>query len=216
MTSTIKCLIRKVGYGGIRSVQPQIWQRWVGQAGAESSLRLPSGQSVQPVLEKLQLLLASGEYPCPSGSPYLKELKMDASVNFIWLPIDRVAELLEVSVKTIRRMIKANQLNSLLHQIPTMKGKSYKTFILADEQLVQLEYWRFRQTLIQPDLWYEEEIIIGDPQDEDDRNRFRSVFLVYLDNELPQKTDKEQVKKVIRKHNRISARGQRVSLRKIS
>jgi len=141
---------------------------------------------------------------------------MDASVNFIWLPIDRVAELLEVSVKTIRRMIKANQLNSLLHQIPTMKGKSYKTFILADEQLVQLEYWRFRQTLIQPDLWYEEEIIIGDPQDEDDRNRFRSVFLVYLDNELPQKTDKEQVKKVIRKHNRISARGQRVSLRKIS
>jgi len=141
---------------------------------------------------------------------------MDDNVNFIWLPIDRVASLMEVSVKTIRRMIKANQLISLLHQIPTMKGKSYKTFILADDNLVQREYWRFRQTLIQPDLWYEEEIILGEPQDEDDSNRFRSVFLVYLDNDLPLKTDKEKVKKVIRKHNRNSARGQRVSLRKIS
>ncbi len=216
MTSTIKCLVRQVGFSGFRSVQPQIWQAWVGQPGDESFLRLPSGQSVQAVLGKLQLLLNSGAYPCPSGSPYLKELKMDDSVNFIWLPIDRVATLMEVSVKTIRRMIKANQLISLMHQIPTMKGKSYKTFILADDNLVQREYWRFRQTLIQPDLWYEEEIIIGEPQDEDDSNRFRSVFLVYLDNDLPQKTDKEQVKKVIRKHNRNSARGQRVSLRKIS
>jgi hypothetical protein len=216
MTSTIKGLVRKVGLGSFRNVQPQIWQKWVGQPGVESSLRLPSGQSVQPLIGKLQLLRDSGEYPCPSGSLYLKELKMDDNVYFIWLPIDRVAELMEVSVKTIRRMIKANQLVSLIHQIPTMKGKSSKTFILADEQLVQREYWRFRQTLIQPDLWYEEDIILGEPSDEDDSNRFRSVFLVYLDNDLPTKTNKEQVKKVIRKHNRNSARGQRVSLRKLS
>jgi hypothetical protein len=165
---------------------------------------------------KLLFLRDSGDYPCPSGSLYLKELKMNDNFYFIWLPIDRVAELMEVSVKTIRRMIKANQLVSLIHQIPTMKGKSYKTFILADEQLALREYWRYRQTLIQPDLWYEEDIIIGEPRDEDDSNRFRSVFLVYLDNDLPQKTNKEEVKKVIRKHNRNSARGQRVSLRKLS
>jgi hypothetical protein len=161
-------------------------------------------------------MLISGETECPSGSQYLKELKMDESVRFIWLPIDRVASLMNLSVKTIRRMIKANQLTALIHQIPTMKGKSSKTFILADDQLVQLEYWRFRQTLIQPDLWYEEDIIVGEASDEDDSNRFRSVFLVYLDNDLPMKTNKEQVKKVIRKHNRNSERGQRVSLRNLS
>jgi len=216
MTSTIKCLVRKVGLGSFRSVQPQIWQKWVGQAGDEGSLRLPSGQSVQAVTEKLQFLLIYGETECPSGSQYLKELKMDDSVRFIWLPIDRVASLMNLSVKTIRRMIKANQLTALIHQIPTMKGKSSKTFILADGQLVQLEYWRFRQTLMQPDLWYEEDIIIGEHSDEDDSNRFRSVFLVYLDNDLPQKTNKEQVKKVIRKHNRNSERGHRVSLRNLS
>lgn len=216
MTSTIKCLVRKVGIGGFRSVQPQIWQKWVGQPGDEGSLRLPSGQSVQAVIGKLQFLLISGETECPSGSQYLKETKMDDSVKFIWLPIDRVASLMSLSVKTIRRMIKANQLTALIHQIPTMKGKSSKTFILADDQLVQLEYWRFRQTLIQPDLWYEEDIIIGEPSDEDDSNRFRSVFLVYLDNELPLKTNKEQVKKVIRNHNRNSERGKRVSLRNLS
>lgn len=216
MTSTIKCMVRKVGFGGFGSVQPQIWQKWVGQPGDEGSLRLPSGHSVQAVTEKLQFLLISGETECPSGSQYLKELKMDDSVRFIWLPIDRVASLMNLSVKTIRRMVKANQLTALIHQIPTMKGKSSKTFILADDQLVQLEYWRFRQTLIQPDLWYEEDIIIGEPSDEDDSNRFKSVFLVYLDNDLPQKTNKEQVKKVIRKHNRNSERGKRVSLRNLS
>lgn len=216
MTSTITCLVRKVEFGGFRSVQPQIWQKWVGQPGCEGSLRLPSGQSVQAVTEKLQFLQISGETECPSGSQYLKELKMDDGVRFIWLPIDRVASLKNLSVKTIRRMIKANQLTALIHQIPTMKGKSSKTFILADDQLVQLEYWRFRQTLIQPDLWYEEDIIVGEASDEDDSNRFRSVFLVYLDNDLPMKTNKEQVKKVIRKHNRNSERGHRVSLRNLS
>lgn len=215
METTMKSVILQVGFCDLKSVQPLFRQYAVGQAGCEGSLRLPAGQSVQAVTGILRNSRMNRSVTCPSGSQYLKELKMDERVDFIWLPIDRVALLMNVSVKTIRRMIKANQLTALIHQIPTVNGKSYKTFILADEKLVLAEYWKFRQTLIRPDLWYEEDIVVGECSDEDDSNRFRSVFLVFLDNELHEKTDKVQVKKVIRKHNRNS-RGMHVSIRTIS
>jgi hypothetical protein len=151
-------------------------------------------------------LLISGETKCPSGSQYLKELKMDDRVRFIWLPIDRVASLMNLSVKTIRRMIKANQLTALIHQIPTMKGKSSKTFILADEQLIQLEFGMYMQTLIRPDLWFEEEIVLGkddnqeqDAETEDYTIRYKSVFLVYMDNEILEKADETNTKQAVRK-----------------
>jgi hypothetical protein len=141
---------------------------------------------------------------------------MSDRVDFIWLPIDRVALLLKVSVKTIRRMIKDNKLIALLHQIPTVRGKTYKTFILADEQLIQLEFGMYMQTLIRPDLWFEEEIIIGNAEvgeagvedesgddskvnDTDNATRYRSVFLVFMDNELSEKADATNTKQAVRK-----------------
>ncbi|MFB3844397.1 MAG: hypothetical protein ACE14O_01435 [Candidatus Cloacimonadaceae bacterium] len=131
---------------------------------------------------------------------------MDDNVRFIWLPLDRVAILLKVSVKTIRRMIKDQKLIALLHQIPTVRGKTYKTFILADEQLIQLEFGMYMQTLIRPDLWFEEEIVLGkdDNQDgdietEDDAPRYNSVFLVFMDNEILEKADAASTKQAVRK-----------------
>jgi hypothetical protein len=212
MNTTIRSVNLKVGFISLKSVQPLICEKAVGQAGCEGSLRLPAGQVVQAVAEILRNARINSPIKCPSGSLYLKELKMNEQVDFLWLPIDRVALLMKVSVKTIRRMIKAKQLTALMHQIPTKVGKTYKTFILADDELFRLEYMMFRQTIIRPDLWFEEEIVIGESIDDDDSNRFRSVFLVFLDNELYEKTDKEQVKKVIRKHNRNS-RGMHVSIR---
>lgn len=199
MTSTIKSLVRRVGLGDFGGVQPVNREIWVGQARGEGSLYLPCGQSVQLVKEILQKSRL-----CPRGSLYLKELKMSDRVDFIWLPIDRVALLLKVSVKTIRRMIKDQKLIALLHQIPTVRGKTYKTFILADEQLIQLEFSMYMQTLIRPDLWFEEEIVLGkynnqekDAEAEDDAFRYRSVFLVYMDNELLEKADATNTKQEV-------------------
>jgi len=201
MKSTMKSLIRRVGLGDFGDVQPVNREIWVGQAGGEGSLYLPCGQSVQVVREILRKSRL-----CPSGSLYLKELKMSDRVDFIWLPIDRVALLLKVSVKTIRRMIKDNKLIALLHQIPTVRGKTLKTFILADEQLIQLEFGMYMQTLIRPDLWFEEEIILGndsnqeqDADTEEDAPRYKSVFLVYMDNEIIEKADATNTKLVVRK-----------------
>ncbi|MDP2173328.1 MAG: hypothetical protein Q8J62_06100 [Candidatus Cloacimonadaceae bacterium] len=201
MTSTVKSLMRWIGLGDFGGVQPVNPGIWVGQAGGEGSLYLTSSQSVQVVREILRKSRL-----CPSGSLYLKELKMSDRVDFIWLPIDRVALLLKVSVKTIRRMIKDNKLIALLHQIPTVRGKTLKTFILADEQLIQLEFGLYMQTLIRPDLWFEEEIILGnesnleqDADTEEDAPRYNSVFLVFMDNELMEKADVTNTQQAVRK-----------------
>jgi hypothetical protein len=201
MTTMIRSIRLKLGISDFGGVQPVNREIWVGQAGGEGSPYLPCGQSVQLVREILRKSRL-----CPSGSLYLKELKMSDRVDFIWLPIDRVALLLKVSVKTIRRMIKDHKLIALLHQIPTVRGKTLKTFILADEQLIQLEFGLYMQTLIRPDLWFEEEIVLGkddnqeqEAETEDDAFRYKSVFLVFMDNELSEKADATNTKQAVRK-----------------
>jgi len=96
MKTTIRSVVLKVGFTDFRTVQPLKSLKAVGQTGCESSLYLPSGQFVQAV----GAVLRKSQVKCPSVSQYLKELKMDERVDFIWLPIDRVAMLMKVSVKT--------------------------------------------------------------------------------------------------------------------
>jgi len=100
---------------------------------------------------------------------------MDMKVDFIWLPIDRVAMLLNKNLKTIRRMVDAGKLTALKHQIPTKNGATIKTFVLATEEIIQAEYDRFRDSLRKPELYFEEEINLGE-------HSYPSVFLVYYDN----------------------------------
>ena len=78
---------------------------------------------------------------------------MDMKVDFIWLPIDRVAMLLNKNLKTIRRMVDAGKLTALKHQIPTKNGATIKTFVLATEEIIQAEYDRFRDSLRKPELY---------------------------------------------------------------
>ena len=100
---------------------------------------------------------------------------MDMKVDFIWLPIDRVALLMNKNLKTIRRMVDAGKLTALKHQIPTKNGATIKTFVLATEVIIQAEYDRFRDSLRKPELYFEEEIELG-------VHSYPSVFLVYYDN----------------------------------
>ncbi|MFA4958362.1 MAG: hypothetical protein WC535_00550 [Candidatus Cloacimonas sp.] len=100
---------------------------------------------------------------------------MDCRVDYIWLPLDRVAVLLGKNLKTIRRMLAAGKLTALKHQIPTKNGATIKTFILATEEIIAAEYEHYRDKLRRPELYFEEEIEVG-------VQSYPSVFLVYYEN----------------------------------
>ncbi len=145
------------------------------QAGGEkqpnSLITMVRGQNVQA----LSLILRQSLGKCPSGSRFLKDIQMDCRVDYIWLPIDRVALLMNKNLKTIRRMVDAGKLTALKHQIPTKNGATIKTFVLATEEIIQAEYDRFRDSLHKPELYFEEEIEVG-------VQSYPSVFLVYYEN----------------------------------
>ncbi len=126
-------------------------------------------------VQALERIFQDFRLKCPSGSQFLKDLDMDMKVDFIWLPIDRVALLLNKNLKTIRRMVDAGKLTALKHQIPTKNGATIKTFVLATEEIIQAEYDRFRDSLRKPELYFEEVIVLG-------VHSYPSVFLVYYDN----------------------------------
>jgi hypothetical protein len=71
-------------------------------------------------------------------------------------------------------MVAAGKLIALKHQIPTKNGATIKTFILATEEIIAAEYERYRDKLRRPELYFEEEIKLGE-------FCFPSVFLVYYD-----------------------------------
>ena len=147
------------------------------QAGGEkqpnSLITMVRGQNVQA----LSLILRQSLGKCPSGSRFLKDIQMDCRVDYIWLPLDRVAVLLGKNLKTIRRMVAAGKLIALKHQIPTKNGATIKTFILATEEIIAAEYERYRDKLRRPELYFEEEIKLGEFS-------FPSVFMVYYDDAL--------------------------------
>jgi len=136
-----------------------------------SLITMLRGQNVQA----LERIFEDSKLKCPSGSQFLKDLDMDMKVDLIWLPIDRVAMLMNKNLKTIRRMVDAGKLTALKHQIPTKNGATIKTFVLATEEIIQAEYDRFRDNLRKPELYFEEEIMLG-------VHSYPSVFLVYYDN----------------------------------
>ena len=142
-----------------------------GEKQPNSLITMMRGQNVQA----LSLIFQDSRLKCPSGSQFLKDLDMDMKVDFIWLPIDRVALLMNKNLKTIRRMVDAGKLTALKHQIPTKNGATIKTFVLATEEIIQAEYDRFRDSLRKPELYFEEEIELG-------VHTYPCVFLVYYDN----------------------------------
>ena len=141
-----------------------------GEKQPNSLITMVRRQNVQA----LSLILRQSRGKCPSGSRFLKDIQMDCRVDYIWLPLDRVAMLLGKNLKTIRRMVAAGKLTALKHQIPTKNGATIKTFILATEEIIAAEYERYRDKLRRPELYFEEEIKLGE-------FCFPSVFLVYYD-----------------------------------
>ena len=171
MTSKKRChseVRNRANQGNVQAGTPV--QAGVGMRH-NSLITMMRGQNVQA----LDRIFQDSRLKCPSGSQFLKDLDMDMKVDFIWLPIDRVAMLLNKNLKTIRRMVDAGKLTALKHQIPTKNGATIKTFVLATEEIILAEYDRFRDSLRKPELYFEEVIVLG-------VHSYPSVFLVYYDN----------------------------------
>ena len=143
-----------------------------GEKQPNSLITMVRGHNVQA----LSLILRQSLGKCPSGSRFLKDIQMDCRVDYIWLPLDRVAMLLGKNLKTIRRMVAAGKLIALKHQIPTKNGATIKTFILATEEIIAAEYEHYRDKLRRPVLYFDVEIKLGE-------FCFPSVFLVYYNDE---------------------------------
>ena len=106
MTTKKRCqseVQNRVNQGNVQAGTPV-------QAGVDmrlnSLITMMRGQNVQA----LDRIFQDSRLKCPSGSQFLKDLDMDMKVDFIWLPIDRVAMLLNKNLKTIRRMVDAGNL----------------------------------------------------------------------------------------------------------
>jgi len=171
MTTKKRCqseVQKRVNRGNVQAGIPV--QAGVGMR-LNSLITMMRDQNVQA----LDRIFEDSKLKCPSGSQFLKDLDMDMKVDLIWLPIDRVAMLMNKNLKTIRRMVDAGKLTALKHQIPTKNGATIKTFVLATEEIIQAEYDRFRDNLRKPELYFEEEIMLG-------VHSYPSVFLVYYDN----------------------------------
>ncbi len=72
-------------------------------------------------------------------------------------------------------MVNAGKLTALKNQIPTKKWATIKTFVLTTEEIIQVEYNWFRDSLRKPELYFEEVIELG-------VHSYPSVFLVYYEN----------------------------------
>lgn len=64
---------------------------------------------------------------------------MERDFTMIWLPLARVAELTGKSVKTIRRMVKDGNMVAVKRIVPSGKSHTTKTFVLAIDELLDLE-----------------------------------------------------------------------------
>jgi len=64
---------------------------------------------------------------------------MAANVELVWLPLVRVAALQGKSVKTIRRMIEEGSLVAVKRNVKGSRNHTNKSFVLADQQTVDLD-----------------------------------------------------------------------------
>ncbi len=116
MTTKKRChseVQKRASKGNVQAGTPV--QAGVGMR-LNSLITMLRGQNVQA----LERIFEDSKQKCPSGSQFLKDLDMDMKVDLIWLPIDRVAMLMNKNLKTIRRMVDAGKLTALKHHTKSL------------------------------------------------------------------------------------------------
>jgi hypothetical protein len=74
------------------------------------------------------------------NGPYAERLRMsNKKIKAIWLSLERVAELKGCSTRTVWRYINTNLIQTYKHLIKVGQRMVYKTFVLTDPEMLQLE-----------------------------------------------------------------------------
>lgn len=133
----------------------------------KTTLRMASSQNVQVLRSFMSMCLAK----CPSAPFNLDGYIMDDNVKLIWLPADRVAMLMERSIKTVRRMILDQKYPSVKRSVSIQGTRTQKLFMLCDQELIDLENEHCRKLNLKP--IYNEYIDLNHNQVE-----FTSVFVI--------------------------------------
>ena len=112
----------------------------------KSSLRMASSQNVQVLRSFMSKCLGK----CPSAPFNLDGYIMDDNVKLIWLPADRVAMLMERSIKTVRSMILDHKYPSVKRSVSIQGTRTQKLFMLCDQELIDLENEHCRKLNLKP------------------------------------------------------------------
>jgi hypothetical protein len=112
----------------------------------KGSLRMASSQNVQVLRRFLSMCLAK----CPSAPFNLDGYIMDDNVKLLWLPADRVAMLMNRSIKTVRRMILEHKYPSVKRGVSIQGNRTQKLFMLCDQELIDLENEHCRKLNLKP------------------------------------------------------------------
>lgn len=86
---------------------------------------------------------------------------MEQEVELLWLPLDRVAALTNKSAKTIRRLAEEGSYVVLKRMV--LSGKTYttKSFVMADQELTDLEKAYCRRHRLRPIAMHRELMTIA-------------------------------------------------------
>ena len=112
----------------------------------KSSLRMASSQNVQVLRSFMSKCLGK----CPSAPFNLDGYIMDDNVKLLWLPADRVAMLMDRSIKTVRRMITEHKYPSVKVSVSSQSTRTQKLFMLCDQELIDLENEHCRKLNLKP------------------------------------------------------------------
>lgn len=152
----------------MKNVQVQKFAVGLGHESRKRPLRLASGHTAYSfgvILSKSAKFCPSpspicpspnGECPSPKLTLRLPEYLdlggylMEHEIELLWLPIDRVAALTAKSVKTVRRLAEGGNYIVLKRTVPSGKTHTTKSFVMADQELTNLEKAYCRRHLLKP------------------------------------------------------------------
>lgn len=93
---------------------------------------------------------------------YWKRLRMSKrKIKAIWLTVERVAELMQRSNRTVWRFVKENRITVYKHQVMQGSGKTVKSFLLTSPELLSLEMSNCEEQGMLPDRLIETKVEIN-------------------------------------------------------
>lgn len=98
----------------------------------------------------------------PVNEFYWKRLRMSKrKIKAVWLTVERVAELMQRSNRTVWRFVKENQITVHKQQVNLNGSKTVKTFLLTIPELLVMEMQNCEQQRLLPERFIEKRVEIG-------------------------------------------------------